>query len=123
MYVDNDKDEDQDFTAMKEPDQKKRYVFVNEVGDLEDDSPYKYRHIQTGPRSIRPEYYTVNSILQSEYHMSDHQSDGAIIVVANHLFGQTKYGEWKKYMENSETTKNTLPLYQPTVIEDVLRFK
>ena len=87
MYEDNDKDEDQDFTAMKEPDQKKRYVFVNEVGDLEDDSPSKYRHIQTGPRSIRPEYYTVKSILQPEYHMSDHQSDGAIIVVANHLFG------------------------------------
>ena len=42
MYVDNDKDEDQDFTAMKEPDQKKRYVFVNEVNDPEDDLPYKY---------------------------------------------------------------------------------
>ena len=108
MYVDNDKDEDQDFTAMKEPDQKKRYVFVNEVGDLEDDSPYKYRHIQTGPRSIRPEYYTVDSILQSEYHMSDHQSDGAIIVVANHLFGRKKYGKLKKYIANSETTKNAL---------------
>ena len=87
MYEDNDKDEDQDFTAMKETDQKKRYVFVDEVDDLEDDSPYKYRHTQTGPRSIRPEYYTVKSILQPEYHMSDHQSDGAIIVVANHLFG------------------------------------
>ena len=88
MYVDNDKNEDQDFTALKEPDQKKRYVFVNEVNDLEDDLPYKYRHMQTGPRSIRPEYYTVKSILllQSEYHMSDHQSDGAIIYVANHLF-------------------------------------
>ena len=87
MYEDNDKDEDQDFTAMKEPDQKKRYVFVNEVDDPEDDLPYKYRHIRTGQQSIRPEYYTVKSILQSEYHMSDHQSDGAIIVVANHLFG------------------------------------
>ena len=47
MYVDNDKDEDQDFTAMKEPDQKKRYVFVNEVDDPEDDLPYKCRHIQS----------------------------------------------------------------------------
>ena len=47
MYVDNDKDQDQDFTAMKEPDQKKRYVFVNEVDDTEDDLPYKYRHIQS----------------------------------------------------------------------------
>ena len=75
MYVDNDKDEDQDFTAMKEPDQKKGYVFVNEVDDLEDDLRYKYGHIRTGPRSIRPEYYTVKSILQFEYHMSDHQSD------------------------------------------------
>ena len=111
MYVDNDKDEDQDFTAMKEPDQKKRYVFVNEVDDPEDDLPYKYRHIRTGQQSIRPEYYTVKSILQSEYHMSDHQSDGAIIVVANHLFGRKKYGELKKYMANSETTKNALPAH------------
>ena len=64
MYVDNDK-EDQDFTAMKEPDQKKIYVFVNEVDDPEDDLSYKYRHMRTGPRTIRPEYYTVKSILQS----------------------------------------------------------
>ena len=111
MYVDNDKDEDQDFTAMKEPDQKKRYVFVNEVDDPEDDLPYKYRHIRTGQQSIRPEYYTVKSILQSEYHISDHQSDGAIIVVANHLFGQKKYVEWKKYMANTGNTKNTLPAH------------
>ena len=37
MYLDNDKEEDQDFTAMKEPDQKKRYAFVNEVDDPEND--------------------------------------------------------------------------------------
>ena len=40
--------------------------------------------------------------------MSDHQSDGAIIVVANHLFGRKKYGKLKKYIANSETTKNAL---------------
>ena len=90
---------------------KKRYVFVNnEVDDPQDDLPYKYRHIRTGPWSIRPEYYTIRIILQSEYHMSDHQSDEAIIVVANHLFGWKNYGEWKKYMANSET-KNTLPAH------------
>ena len=72
MYVDNDKEEDQDFTAMKEPDQKKRYAFVNEVDDQENDLPYRYRQIRTGPRSIRSKYYTVKSILQSKYHMSDH---------------------------------------------------
>ena len=42
--------------------------------------------------------------------MSDHQSDEAIIVVANHLFGRKNYEEWKKYMANSET-KNTLPAH------------
>ena len=41
-YVGNDKDEDQVFKAMKEPDQKKRYVFVNEVDDPEDDLPDKH---------------------------------------------------------------------------------
>ena len=50
MYVDSDNDEDQDFAAMKEPNGKKRYVFViNEVDDPEDDLPYKYRHVRTGP--------------------------------------------------------------------------
>ena len=43
--------------------------------------------------------------------MSDHQSDGAIIVVANQLFGRKKYGKLKKYMANSETTKNTLSVH------------
>ena len=41
-YVDNDKDEDQVFKAMKEPDQKKRFVFVNGVDDPEDDLPDKH---------------------------------------------------------------------------------
>ena len=43
--------------------------------------------------------------------MADHQSDGAIIVVANHLLGQKKYGEQKKYMANCKTIKNTLPAH------------
>ena len=43
--------------------------------------------------------------------MSDEQSDGAIIVVANHLFGRMKFGEWKKHVANVETTNNTLPAH------------
>ena len=43
--------------------------------------------------------------------MSDDQSDGTIIAVANHLLEQKKCREWKKYAPNIETNKNTLPVH------------
>ena len=72
---------------------KKKYSFSDVVEHPDDDLPYQYRHIRSGPRSVKPEVYIAKSILQSEYHMSDHQSDGAILVVANHLFGRKNFGE------------------------------
>ena len=43
--------------------------------------------------------------------MSDEQSDGAIMVVANYLFGRKEFGEWKQHVANEETTNNTLPAH------------
>ena len=43
--------------------------------------------------------------------MSDEQSDGAIMVVANYLFGRKDFGEWKQYVPNEETTNNTMPTH------------
>ena len=90
---------------------KQRYVYADELDHPDDDLPFKYRHIRSGLRKVKPEFWTVKSILQSEYHMSDEQSDGAITVVANHLFGRKEFGEWKKHAANEETTNNTLPAH------------
>ena len=69
-----------------EPSKKKRYAYIIVLDHPDDDLPSKYRHIRSGPRSVKPEYYIVKSILMSQYHMSDEQSDVAIMVVANYLF-------------------------------------
>ena len=55
--------------------------------DQNDDLPYKYRHIRHGLCSVRPEVYEVIKILQSKYHLSPNQAEGAIITVSNKLFG------------------------------------
>ena len=83
-----------------------------------------YRHIRlvlgrkrkksTGQRSVRPELYYVASILASKYHMSQEQIVGAIITVANELFGRNKYGKWKPYDSENPTDKNTLPAMSNT---------
>ena len=72
------------------------------------------RKESTGQRSVRPEIYYVASILASKYHMSKDQVIGAIITVANELFGRKKYGEWKPYCRENPTDKKTLPAMSNT---------
>ena len=57
------------------------------VDNSEDDVPYRYRHIHHSIRGVRPEIYTTLTKLQSKYHMSKCQAEGAIITVVNKLFG------------------------------------
>ena len=59
------------------------------------------------------EFWQVKSILQSKYHMTDEQSDGAIIEVANHLFGWEIYGKWNKYQPNEPYDNNTFIVGTP----------
>ena len=63
---------------------------------------------------MRPEFYQVASTLASKYHMSQEQIVGAVITVANELFGRKDHGEWKAYNFESPTDKNTLPAMSNT---------
>ena len=98
----------------EEPSQKERDAYSSEdTDDPNDGIPYEYCHIPSGPRSVKPEYYTTKTIPQSEYPMSDEQSDESILVVANHFFGKSIHS-----MKNPIRTP-----YQHTATEDVLKFR
>ena len=62
-----------------------KYSFVETVSDGKDDMPYKYRRIREGPRSVKTGYYTLICKLKSEYHMSQSQAEGAVVLTANYL--------------------------------------
>ena len=61
----------------------------------------------------KDEFWQLKSVLQSKYHMTDEQSDGAIIEVANHLFGWEIYGKWNKYQPNEPYDNNTFIVGTP----------
>ena len=66
--------------------------------------PFKYCHVRNGLRSVRPEIYQVASTLNSKYHLSRSQIEGAFIEVSS-IFGR----KWKAYEPNSVIDDNTLP--------------
>ena len=74
-----------------------------------DDMPMRYRHIRAGERRVKPEYYLLMHVLKSKYHMSENMAQGAIIEVANYLFGRKEHGEWKPYKPGEVSDCNTLP--------------
>ena len=88
---------DNEWQPEEEDIPKKKRRFVENLDNAEDDLPYKYRHIREGPRSVKDEVYQVITILQSKFHLSNRQAEGAIITVANKLFGREKFGEWKPF--------------------------
>ena len=71
--------------------------------------PFCFHHIRSGLRSVRSEYYKLTHKLKSELHLSEAQAQGAIISVANILFGRQEFGEWKIYEKGKEVDYNTLP--------------
>ena len=73
-----------------------------------DDMPMRYRHIRVGERRVKPEYYLLMHVLESKYHMSENMAQGAIIEVANYLFGRKEHGEWKPYKPGEVSDCNTL---------------
>ena len=89
MYVDNDK-EDQDFTAMKEPDQKKIYMFllmklmIQRMIYLTSIDICELDQELSDPSNIQSTvFYNLNITCQ----IADCK-----FVVANHLLGRKKYG-------------------------------
>ena len=81
-----------------------RYNFEHIVDDENDEMPEKYRHVRDGMRSVRPEIYQAAHALNSKYHMTMHQIEGAFLEIGK-VFGRN----WKVFKPNSITDKNTLP--------------
>ena len=82
-------DSDPDF---QEPSKQEKYQFNSiMLDDQSDDMPFRFRHIQSGLRSVRPEYYKLTHKLKSELHLSEAQVQGAIISVANILSGRQEF--------------------------------
>jgi hypothetical protein len=101
--IDDTETKDEDYT----PERKKecKYRYNSSVRPTDDGLPDQYQFIRHGQRSVRPEVYSVMQKLSSKYHMSKKQIEGAIIEVANGLFGRN----WKPYSENNESDPCTLP--------------
>ena len=84
-------------------------VYVGIVDDINDDMPYKYRHIRKGKNSVHASYYQVAEILEAQFHMSSRQAEGAVVTVANLLFGCQDFGPWKIYDKKVSSDCHTLP--------------
>ena len=98
-----DKDNDVDFVC---PAEKTRYAFkADQLNERDDELPYIYRHIRSGARSVRPEFYILIHKLKAQLHISEKQAEGAVVEVANTLFGR----KWKLYEQNQVTDNNILP--------------
>ena len=69
-----------------------KYIFNSTLDSENDPLPYQFRHIRSGPRSVRPEYYVLTHKLKSQYHMSETQVQGSILSTFNILFKRKEYG-------------------------------
>ena len=88
------------------PEEKKgKFDFIPYGGKMNDNMPEEYCFPRFGLRSVRPILYTVMFKLASELHMSKNQIEGAILIIANLLFGRT----WKPYNEQGIPDFDTLP--------------
>ena len=92
---------------IQTPKKKTKYEYVNIINSSKacDDMPDRFRSIRKGPRTVRPEIYTLMLKLKSKYHMSQQQAEAAIVETANSLFER----EWKYFDSNKATDCNTLP--------------
>ena len=96
----DDKDEDFESAAFEQ----RRYSFTPSVEDPDDPIPMEYRHVRDGLRGVRPEVYKVAHKLESGYHMSRSQIEGAFVEVSS-LFGR----QWKAFEPNGVIDNDTLP--------------
>ena len=66
---------------------KQKYEYKEELDDKDQTSIYKFLHIQSSLRSVRPEVYQAITKMKSMYHMSQSQA-GVVVEVGNVLFGR-----------------------------------
>ena len=55
--------------------EKKNYKYRKEPDPIDDELPFKYRHIRQLFRGVRPEVYKVIAKMKSKYHMSQAQAE------------------------------------------------
>ena len=85
---------------------KKNYDYVKSFEENDDDDmPFKCRHIHSGLRSVRPEFYTRIHKLKSLYQMSQRQAEAAVIEVGNCLLER----KVQFYNPEKPIDSNTLP--------------
>ena len=85
---------------------KKNYDSVKSFEENDDDDmPFKCRHIHSGLRSVRPEFYTCIHKLKSLYQMSQRQAEAAVIEVGNCLLER----KVQFYNPEKPIDSNTLP--------------
>ena len=95
---------DKDFVLDSDASKIRRYEYQPTVADVSDDMPSRYRHVRNGLRSVRPEVYRAAHTLNSDYHMSLHQIEGAFVEIGR-LFDR----EWKAFRPNYTIDNDTLP--------------
>ena len=77
---------------------KRKRTFITGF-DSADPLPVKFRHIRTGERKVKEEYYRVVDKLMSKHHMSANQATAAVVEVGNYMFSR----EWKYQDAESDT--------------------
>ena len=107
----NEKDDDDDedtFNPEEESQKKKRRIMTCDMGDSDrsTDMPVKYRHLRTGQRKVRPEFYRAVDKLMSVYHCSYSQAVAGVVETGNLMFDR----KWK-YHDNDpdKVDLNTVP--------------
>ena len=79
-------DDDDFFTPRDEEPVKKRKYQFHLIDDKDDKLPIEMRHLRSSMRILRPEVYPLLTILKSKFHVSQTQTEAAIVHVENMLF-------------------------------------
>ena len=77
--------DEEESTSVK----KKKYEYVGASCSTKhdtDDMPRRLQHIRNSPRFVRPEVYKLMLKLKNKYHLSQQQTEAAIVETANYLF-------------------------------------
>ena len=75
------------------------------IGSNSDKTPDKFWYVRYNDKSVRPELYSVMHKLSSKFQMSNNETEGSIITIANTLFGR----KWRPYTSRKERDLNKLP--------------
>ena len=73
--------------------------------------PARYQHLRESIRKVRPEEYEAIDKMKSDFHMSERQAEGAVMIIRNKLFDR----KWKLHTENEESLDLDTPPHQKII--------